>query len=159
MMMSQRLQAQLRDYERDHQSFGNRVCHFIGVPLITFSTLGLARAFSPTQIGLNGGPDGAWLLWFGASLFALGLDVGWGAGFAFIASLLTLAAHHFVWQLHLGFFMAGWAVQFYGHAHYERRSPAFLKNLKHLLSGPLWIFVSTVAPDDELQSLRDSSSN
>ena len=34
---------------------------------------------------------------------------------------------------------AGWVLQFIGHGVYEKRSPAFVRNLVHLLIGPLWI--------------------
>jgi uncharacterized membrane protein YGL010W len=36
-------------------------------------------------------------------------------------------------------FFGGWSVQFFGHAVYEKRSPAFTKNLLHLLVGPAWL--------------------
>lgn len=39
----------------------------------------------------------------------------------------------------IGLFVAGWVVQFIGHHVYERKSPAFYRNLTHLLVGPLWI--------------------
>ena len=40
---------------------------------------------------------------------------------------------------HRGLFVFGWVLQFVGHYVYEKRSPAFMKNLTHLLVGPLWI--------------------
>jgi uncharacterized membrane protein YGL010W len=36
-------------------------------------------------------------------------------------------------------FVLGWILQFVGHYVYEKKSPAFYKNLTHLLVGPLWI--------------------
>jgi uncharacterized membrane protein YGL010W len=42
-------------------------------------------------------------------------------------------------------FFGGWAVQFIGHAVYEKRSPAFLKNLLHLLVGPAWLVERALA--------------
>jgi uncharacterized membrane protein YGL010W len=39
-----------------------------------------------------------------------------------------------------GVFVLGWVLQFVGHGHYEKKSPAFFKNLTHLLIGPLWVF-------------------
>ncbi len=38
-----------------------------------------------------------------------------------------------------GLFALGWAFQLVGHAVYERNRPAFVRNLRHLLIGPLWI--------------------
>ena len=39
----------------------------------------------------------------------------------------------------LALFVVGWIFQFVGHYVYEKRSPAFFRNLAHLLVGPLWI--------------------
>jgi uncharacterized membrane protein YGL010W len=36
-------------------------------------------------------------------------------------------------------FVVGWIFQFVGHYVYEKRAPAFYRNLAHLLVGPLWI--------------------
>jgi uncharacterized membrane protein YGL010W len=39
----------------------------------------------------------------------------------------------------LGVFVFGWILQFLGHYVYEKKSPAFFRNVTHLLVGPLWI--------------------
>ena len=39
----------------------------------------------------------------------------------------------------LGLFVGAWVLQFIGHYVYEHRSPAFFRNLTHLLVGPLWV--------------------
>ncbi|MBW3671962.1 MAG: DUF962 domain-containing protein, partial [Acidobacteria bacterium] len=44
-------------------------------------------------------------------------------------------------------FIAGWVLQFVGHGMYEKSSPAFLRNLLHLLVGPIWI-VNDLIPLD-----------
>lgn len=41
-------------------------------------------------------------------------------------------------------FVLGWVLQFIGHFRYEKKSPAFLSNIRHLLIGPLWIFAQWV---------------
>ncbi len=55
------------------------------------------------------------------------------------------------WPWAIAAFVAGWILQFVGHA-YEGKSPAFLTNLVHLLVGPLWV-ASLAVP-----SSRSSSS-
>ena len=37
-------------------------------------------------------------------------------------------------------FIGGWILQFVGHYAFEKNSPAFFRNLVHLLIGPLWVF-------------------
>ena len=39
----------------------------------------------------------------------------------------------------VGLFILGWVLQFVGHYVYEKKSPAFFRNVTHLLVGPLWI--------------------
>ena len=39
----------------------------------------------------------------------------------------------------IALFVVGWIFQFVGHYVYEKRAPAFYRNLAHLLVGPLWI--------------------
>ena len=43
------------------------------------------------------------------------------------------------WPIAVGAFVVGWVFQGIGHAVYEKRSPAFLKNLLHLMVGPLFV--------------------
>ena len=40
----------------------------------------------------------------------------------------------------LAAFVAGWIFQGIGHARYEKKSPAFFKNLLHLLVGPIFLW-------------------
>jgi uncharacterized membrane protein YGL010W len=44
----------------------------------------------------------------------------------------------------IGLFVLGWVFQFVGHYVYEKKSPAFARNLVHLLVGPLWIAARAV---------------
>ncbi len=53
--------------------------------------------------------------------------------------VLLLAGRTLPWSVGLGLFLGGWAVQFLGHALFEKSSPAFLRNLLHLLVGPAWL--------------------
>ena len=62
-------------------------------------------------------------------LFALGLY--------FLGRALPIPA---LWSL----FILGWIFQGIGHYHYEKKSPAFFKNLEHILIGPLWIFARLI---------------
>ena len=42
------------------------------------------------------------------------------------------------WVLWAGFVL-GWIFQLVGHYVYEKKTPAFLENLRQLLVGPLWL--------------------
>jgi len=43
------------------------------------------------------------------------------------------------WRIGLAAFVLGWVFQGIGHARYEKNRPAFLKNLAHLMVGPLFL--------------------
>ena len=56
------------------------------------------------------------------------------------ASVLFAWAGRFIPPLAaLAVFVGAWVLQFIGHYAYEHRSPAFFRNLIHLLVGPLWV--------------------
>jgi uncharacterized membrane protein YGL010W len=84
------------------------------------------------------------LLWLVALLYYLTLDwklaVPFGllaAGLYFLGRATPLA---WLWAI----FVLGWIFQGIGHYRYEKKSPAFFKNLEHLLIGPLWIFARMI---------------
>jgi uncharacterized membrane protein YGL010W len=52
--------------------------------------------------------------------------------------LVSLPVFFFNWRWVLLLFLAGWALQFIGHA-VEGNQPAFFKNPVYLLVGPLWL--------------------
>jgi uncharacterized membrane protein YGL010W len=126
------------DYADHHRTSGNKRLHRLGIPLIVFSLLGL---LAHIHLGWARGVelDAALLLIVISELYyfllewrlALAMLVVSGALY-FLARALPLPV---LWLL----FIAGWILQFVGHAVYEKRQPAFARNLVHLLIGPLWI--------------------
>jgi uncharacterized membrane protein YGL010W len=52
--------------------------------------------------------------------------------------VISLPLFFFTWRLALALFIAGWILQFVGHA-IEGNQPAFFKNPVYLLVGPLWL--------------------
>jgi uncharacterized membrane protein YGL010W len=67
------------------------------------------------------------------------LDVALGSLFVGFTALLYVGMRLVHWRVALALFILGWVLQFVGHGVYEKRSPAFFKNLAHLLVGPLWV--------------------
>jgi uncharacterized membrane protein YGL010W len=114
------------DYASYHTDRRNRACHMIGIPLIVFCVVRWTQT-------------GSWFPWAAA---VLPLYAAWDvalsllmAGMLFtMAAIAPYAPGWLVWAC----FAAGWVFQFLGHR-YEGKSPAFLKNLLHVLVGPLWI--------------------
>jgi uncharacterized membrane protein YGL010W len=142
-----RLETYFNDYASYHRTSGNKVCHSIGIPLIAITLLGLLGhvVLLPHDEGasLLQGDLGVALLviatcWYLTLEWKLALPFGlFALGLYFIGRTLPLPT---LW----GLFVLGWFFQGFGHYHYEKKSPAFFKNLEHILVGPLWIFARLI---------------
>ena len=77
----------------------------------------------------------------------IGLDAPLGLIFLGFAVACDLASRGVVGVIGAGpalvaaaaLFAVGWIFQLVGHSVYEKNRPAFVRNLGHLLIGPLWI--------------------
>jgi uncharacterized membrane protein YGL010W len=142
--MSKTLEAQFAEYGSFHRTHGNEVCHFVGIPLIVLSLFGLLGHVPLVTAGALGAP-GEWtvalsdLLLLGAVAYYASLDLGLALLMLLVGGILDGLGRLVSWELALGLFVVGWIFQFAGHAVYEKKSPAFTRNLVHLLVGPLWI--------------------
>lgn len=140
MELRPKLAAYFADYATYHTTTGNQWCHVLGIPMIMIALMNLLHTVRLGPI------DAALALVASASVWYLTLDYRVGmpfiaVGFASYAGGLLLSTNA-AW----GLFISGWIVQFVGHGVYEKKSPAFLKNLKHLLIGPLWVFYKLARP-------------
>jgi len=141
--MSPTLRAHFADYAAFHVTAGNKACHYVGVPLIVLALLALlARVplfavggFTVTLAEVALVVVTAYYLTLDAVLAAIMLAAS--------AGLLVLGRPMPVWVA-AALFVLGWIFQFIGHYVYEKRSPAFFRNLAHLLVGPLWIVAKAV---------------
>ena len=141
------LNTLLSEYGESHQNPTNKLVHWVCVPLIMFSLLGLLwsvpmpaaiRAFSP-WLNL------ATLVMVLALLYyvrlSLRLTVGMVLVWAVMAAALRVVAGTAVlpmWGICLIIFALAWVGQFWGHK-VEGKKPSFLKDLQFLLIGPLWL--------------------
>lgn len=144
-----KLDTHFQDYAQYHQTSGNQLTHMLGIPLIVIAVLGWLSSVwmvSPVAWQAAGVPLSLlrWdlgvgvilviTLWYASMDWRLGLPFGLVLyGLYWIGRALPNSA---CW----GFFIAGWIFQGVGHAVYEKKSPAFMKNAQHLLIGPIWIF-------------------
>ena len=132
----ERIDALLADYGAAHRARGNVVCHSIGISLIVFGVLSLAHA-----IRLGGGWwTASELVVAAAGTAYLALDGALGVAMIAAGGLVDLAARA-VNDARVGVaaFVVGWIFQAIGHAAYEKNSPAFFRNLVHLLVGPAYL--------------------
>jgi uncharacterized membrane protein YGL010W len=136
--MSPALSNHFTDYASFHGTPGNRACHYVGIPLIVFSLFGLLGAIHIATIG-GFTVTAAEVALVGATLYYLSLDATLAALMLMTFVVLDLVGRQVPVAIAAALFVLGWIFQFIGHYVYEKRSPAFYRNLAHLLVGPLWI--------------------
>lgn len=125
------------DYQEHHQTAGNRACHMVGIPLIMIGLLGL---LSIKVLTLGGWAiPASVLLVMVIGAIDIWLDARLGLLMLVIALAICYAVRLLPWEVSLAIFLIGWVFQFIGHGAYEKRSPAFYRNLAHLMVGPLWV--------------------
>ena len=130
-----RVDALLSDYGQAHRAPGNVACHSIGISLIVFGTLSMLHA-----IPIAGFWTASEALVGAAAIWYLALDPRLGVAMLGTAALFDLAARAIGdWRVGAAAFVVGWIFQGIGHAVYEKNSPAFLRNLAHLLVGPAYL--------------------
>lgn len=142
------IQSLLDEYGESHQNSTNKLIHWICVPLIVLSIIGLLWAIpTPAVFEELGGP---WLN-FGtifvavAFIYYVFLSPPLAIGMVFVVAVM-LGVNYFIDQhLSVGIFLVSivifvlaWAGQFYGHK-VEGKKPSFLKDVQFLLIGPLWL--------------------
>jgi uncharacterized membrane protein YGL010W len=141
--MSPTLKAHFADYAAFHGTPGNKACHYVGIPLIVLALLALLARVPLFELG---GYDVtlAEVMLVAVTAYYLTLDAVLAAiMLAASVGLLFLGRPLPVW-VSAALFVVGWIFQFIGHYVYEKRSPAFFRNLAHLLVGPLWIVAKAV---------------
>ena len=130
-----RVDALLADYALAHRTRGNVLCHVAGITLIVFGVLAMLG-----RVPIAPHATAAELLIAAAGVYYFWLDLPLGIAVTLAVLLLDLAARRAGdWKIGAVAFAAGWIFQGIGHGVYEKRSPAFLRNLVHLLIGPAFL--------------------
>lgn len=137
------------DYAVSHQNPTNQIVHYICVPLIFFSVIGLFMSiptgFLQDTLGLYNPLIENWavVVTLFISIFYLRM------GFWYFLQMLFFILLAIVGNFWLGntvnlliasivIFVAAWIGQFWGHK-VEGKKPSFIKDLQFLLIGPLWV--------------------
>jgi uncharacterized membrane protein YGL010W len=133
-----RLSRLFSDYERYHRHPANKLCHYLGIPVIVFTLVGLLELVPlvrTAEFTISLAVPVAVL----AVVYDLRLSPRLALLFgAFVLGSFVLAPALPTAALWAGFAF-GWLLQLVGHYVYEKKSPAFFDNLHQLLIGPLWI--------------------
>ena len=143
------LQQWFNEYAVSHQNPTNKAIHYICVPAIYFSIVGLLMSipsqFIALTLKLNAPIIENWA--FIVLLFVLIFYARLSISMAFkiaILSAICLVLNFYIgqtvtlWIFSIGVFILAWIGQFYGHK-IEGQKPSFLKDLQFLLIGPAWV--------------------
>lgn len=137
------------EYAISHQNETNKIIHFICVPAIFFSVIGLLMsipsAFLKNTFGLYNPLLENWAVVASIGILIFYLRLGFWH-FMNMLLLITLSIIGNFWIHESGhlalisiiIFVVAWIGQFYGHK-IEGKKPSFIKDLQFLLIGPLWV--------------------
>ena len=140
----------LEEYGESHQNSFNKKIHWICVPLIFFSVVGLLASIPSTAVQRFLGEGNPYANWAGVALviiivyyvsLSIALSVGmmlFGALCMFVANVIDAIDIMPLWAACLVIFSLAWVGQFYGHK-VEGKKPSFFKDIQFLLIGPAWL--------------------
>ena len=135
----------LNEYGESHKNETNKLIHWICVPAILFSILGMLYAVKlPLFIGayqLNIGI----IVSVAVLLYYFSLSVSLSVGMflyllvcMLLANLIESSRIMPLWLFSIIIFALAWVGQFYGHK-IEGKKPSFLKDIQFLMIGPAWL--------------------
>jgi uncharacterized membrane protein YGL010W len=142
--MSKTIENWLSEYSASHRNPLNKRIHFVCVPAIFFSLVGLLYVlplgFNLVQVPLTAAHVALALILIYYTRLAFSLAIGMAVfGLMCLTACNILSTVGFnLWKLSLIVFAVAWIGQFIGH-HFEGKKPSFLKDLQFLLIGPAWI--------------------
>lgn len=122
----------LTHYGESHQNPRNEVIHFVAIPLIMLSLLGLLYAAHP------------WLAYAfvaASMVYYARLSIVFLVAMALVSAIglvLVQAMGERVLPLSAAIFVAAWIAQFIGHK-IEGKKPSFFEDLQYLWVGPLFV--------------------
>lgn len=140
----------LSEYGESHQDHTNKIIHWICVPLIFFSVVGLIASI-PSQgvqrfLG-EGNPYANWaaVVMILVLIYYVSLSIPLSFGMMLFGVLCLYLVKMIVqvniaplWLVSLIVFFIAWIGQFYGHK-VEGKKPSFFKDIQFLLIGPAWL--------------------
>jgi uncharacterized membrane protein YGL010W len=145
-----RIDELLVEYGESHQNSTNKAIHWICVPLIFFSVVGLIASIPSGLVQQFLGEGNPYANWATVTLvlvliyyvsISIPLSIGmmlFGCLCLFVANMITKVDIAPLWQVSLIIFAVAWVGQFYGHK-VEGKKPSFFKDVQFLLIGPAWL--------------------
>lgn len=141
-----KINSLLDAYGESHKNATNKLIHWICVPAIFFSIVGLVSIIPfPMEQSIYKGINMNWalislvlvLIYYVSLSFPLAVGMFlFSVVCLFLCSKINLLSAP-LW-IYLAIFAASWVFQFIGH-NIEGKKPSFLKDIQFLLIGPAWL--------------------
>jgi len=142
------------EYAVSHQNETNQFIHYICVPAIFFSVIGLLMSIPTTflenVLGLYNPLLENWAVVVGLFISIFYFRLGFWYFIKMILLILVsiignywLSSFGNLAMISFAIFVIAWIGQFYGHK-VEGMKPSFIKDLQFLLIGPLWVIEKIV---------------
>lgn len=140
----------LSEYGESHQDSTNKTIHWICVPLIFLSVIGLVASIPSGPVQSILGDNNPYANWSAIVLililiYYVSLSIPLSIGMMLFGVLCLMIVNFIVrldlaplWAVSLAIFFVAWVGQFYGHK-VEGKKPSFLKDVQFLLIGPAWL--------------------
>lgn len=136
----------LDEYGESHQNRTNKVLHWVCVPLIVISLIGMLWSIPVPTVFSEISPLMNWgVIFLFAALayyFIMSIPLAFGMVFFVAGSIAIInwldGFSTPLWVISVGIFVVAWIGQFIGHI-YEGKKPSFFKDVQFLMIGPLWL--------------------
>ncbi|MEE8233611.1 MAG: Mpo1-like protein [Gammaproteobacteria bacterium] len=135
--------ALLIEYGESHQNRINKKIHWVCVPAIMFSLLGILWSL-PFPVIISPFINWATVLIILSLIYYFFLSWKLAIGVLFSSLFMILILQWMdcfsvpLWQIAIAIFIVAWIGQFIGH-HIEGKRPSFFKDIQFLLIGPVWL--------------------
>ncbi len=136
----------LAEYAHSHRDDTNRLLHWICIPMIVMSIVGLLWSLPVPETFRDASPALNWgtVFLMAAVVYYFILSISLAVGTLPFVVLVVAAVAWLdglstpLWLTSTCLFVGGWAGQFAGHW-YEGSRPSFFRDLQFLMIGPLWL--------------------
>jgi uncharacterized membrane protein YGL010W len=127
-----RVDQLLAHYEESHRNPTNELIHFIAIPLIMLSLVGMMFALHPFVAYAF--IAASMVYYLRLSLVFLASMLLWSA----LSLAVLFAMGSLVLELSVAIFVGAWILQFIGHK-LEGKKPSFFEDIQYLWVGPLFV--------------------
>lgn len=144
--MARGAQEWFDEYSASHRNPTNKLLHWICVPVIVLSVIGLLWALPVPAVFRDVSPFLNWATVVVAAAVGYYFTMSNSLGVGMLLSMLVLLWLVYLldqlpvalWMSCVALFVVAWIGQFVGHA-VEGKRPSFFKDLQFLMIGPLWL--------------------